>query len=324
MHSNLQARFTPRSFFRCVSIHAPRSLPLGLLLALGLLVPPHAGCGADAIPGYVVLPLTLMGRANQATIRVAINGRPTMLILDTGSSTLALDSAFYHGATRQATPASDQLPAGVSRRTHANGEQAEVGSISSLTAGPMNFGGGPVIITDLSGLFGQYNNYHGAGSVAGLLGEDVLHRYSAIIDWRRRGVYFNTNPAKRMKLGPGLIAAGWTAIPMAATSSHRFTVPCTVSGKQARLLVDTGAGYTSFAPGIVPLSIIYNRDTGGSMLHLASTSQLIQMIGLDTETHPAEVDHWKIGSYEIASSYVSVHKFPRVLSRTTPLIPAPP
>ena len=174
----------------------------------------------------------------------------------------------------------------------------------------MNFGGGPAIVTDLSSLFAQYNNLHGAGSIAGLLGEDVLHRYAAIIDWRRRGVYFNTDPSKRMKLGPSLTAAGWTAIPMAPTNSHRFTVPCTVNGKQARLLVDTGAGFTSFAPGIVPLSVNYNRDTGSSMAHLASTGMTSRMIGLDSTMYPAEVEHWKIGTYEIASSYVAVHKFP--------------
>ena len=263
------------------------------------------------IPGYVVLPLSPMGRANQATLRVTLNGRSTMLILDTGASRTALDSRFYHGVRSTATTVNpSELPLESQRQLRVNGQKAEVGYIDSLKSGPMDFGKGPVIVTDLSATTAVYNNYHAQGAVSGLLGEDLLHRYSAIIDWRRRGVYFNTDPSKRMKLGPGLIAAGWTAVPMAVSSVRHFIVPCTVNGKAVRLDVDTGAQFTTFSPGIVPLTVIYNQDTGPSMRRIASATGTLSMIGGDILLHPARVEHWKIGNYEVPSSSVAVSAVP--------------
>ena len=286
------------------------ALTLILLIGLHIFFSSAPARAAGEIPGYAVVPLTLVGRANQATIHVTINGQPTHLILDTGASSLVLDSRFYAIAHPKGNASSDELPPGIPRTSTANGEKVNIGYISSMQAGPMDFHNGPVAVLDLSSMLGQYNNYHASGSIAGLMGEDVLRRYSAIIDWRRRGVYFNIDPSKRMKLGPGLVSAGWTAVPMLSTSSRHFAVPCAVSGKPAKLLVDTGAQFTSFAPGIVPLDILYNRDTRGSMVHLASTTSTMSMIGMDTSMHPARVENWKVGNYEIAHSNVAVQKFP--------------
>lgn len=97
---------------------------------------------------------------------------------------------------------------------------------------------------------------------------------------------------------------------MSSTSGRRFTVACTVSGKPVRLLVDTGANFTTFAPDIVPLSIIHARDSGGGMSHINSYAATSSMIGGDYTLYPAEVDHWKIGNYEMEHSYIATHHFP--------------
>ena len=284
-------------------------------LALACLLPGWLGrASAQAIPGYVVLPLSPMHLANQATLRVTLNGHSTMLVLDTGATVTLLDSGFYRGASSKATTVNKaDLPPALQQHVSANGQSAEVGYIESLKSGAMDFGKGPVIVTDLSSGLGRYNNYHADSAVGGLLGEDILHRYAAIIDWRRRGVYFNTDPSKRLKLGPGLLAAGWIAIPMEPANSRHFLVPCTVSGKQVRLIVDTGAEFTTFVPGVVPLNVIYNRDAGTSMGHLASTGTALSMIGGDSVMHPARVLNWKIGNYEVSSSSVAVGNIPHGL-----------
>ena len=264
-----------------------------------------------SLPGYVILPLSHMGRSNQACIRVTINGQPTMLMLDTGAPLTVLDNAFYQGTRSKAGSVSqDLLPPGISRKTTANGQSAEVGYISSMKAGAMDFGKGPVVVTDLSQNLGEYNNFHHVGAVAGLLGEDVLHRYNALIDWRRRGVYFNTDPSKRMNVGHAFVTAGWTAVPMSPTSGRHFSVACAVDGKPVRLIVDTGAQFTSFNRGVIPLDIIYNRDTGGSMQRLASTEGTAGMVGSFSSLYPARVEHLKIGSYEVRHVNVAVHKLP--------------
>ena len=177
----------------------------------------------------------------------------------------------------------------------------------------MDFGKGPALVVGLTAGMERYNSEHSQMAVGGLMGEDILHRYSAVIDWRRRGVYFNTDPSKRIKMGPGFIAAGWTAIPMATSNDRHFFVPCTVSGRPVRLMVDTGAQFTTFIDGILPLTTIYNRDTGGSMARIGSTGMTLSMIGSDMEMHPARVEHWKIGNFEIAKSSVAVAKLPHAL-----------
>ena len=285
-----------------------------VLTAVCLLPDGVSRVSAQSIPGYVVLPLTPMERANQATLRVNLNGQSTRLVLDTGANVTLVDSGFYRGARSQATTVTKaDLPAGMQKHVNANGQAAEIGYIDSLTSGAMNFGRGPVLVTDLRSNFGRYNSYHAQAAIGGLLGEDILHRYAAIIDWRRRGVYFNTDPSKRLKLGPGLIGAGWTAVPMAPSPSRHFVVPCTVSGKPARLIVDTGAQFTTFVPGVVPLHILYNRDTGSSVTRLASTTMPLSLIGGDSTMNPARVEHWKIGDFEVASSNVAVATIPHGL-----------
>ena len=288
---------------------------LGAALAAACLLPGVVGrASAQGIPGYVVLPLSPMQLANQATLRVTMNGKSTMLVLDTGAPLTLLDNGFYQGARSQATTVNKaDLPPGMQQHVTANGQAAEVGYIDGLKAGAMDFGKSPVVVTDLSATLGSYNHYHAQSAIGGLLGEDVLHRYSAIIDWRRHGVYFNTDPSKRLKLGPGLIASGWTAVPMEPASSQHFLVPCTVAGKPVRLIVDTGAEFTTFIPGIVPLNIIYNRDTGTSMARLASTGTALSMIGGDSMMHPARVTHWQVGNFEVDSSSVAVGSIPRGL-----------
>lgn len=285
---------------------------LGSVALAALLLTPVSGhAQGGALPGYVVLPLSHLARSNQACIHVTVNGQPTMLILDTGAYATVLDSHFYQGVhSRPGGVNADELPPELQQKVSANGEKAEVGYISSMTAGAMNFGKGPVVVTDLSRLLNQVNRLQQGGTVGGLLGEDILHKYSALIDWRRRGVYFNTDPAKRMNVARAFVSAGWTAVPMSPTNGRHYTVQCTIEGKPVRLLVDTGAEFTSLRSDIMPLPIIYNRDTGRSMVHLASTGMAMSMIGMDSIANPVRLEHWKIGDYEIARSTVLANKFP--------------
>ncbi len=281
---------------------------------------------AQNLPGYVVLPLSSVANSNQATVRVTLNGQRTMMALDTGASGTVVDRAFYRGTpTKPAVIKPDELPPEF-RNVHPNGESADVGRIESLQAGGTNFPTGPVAVMDLSAQFGRYNAAHVGFSTAGLLGEDFLRRYAAVIDWKRHGVYLNTNPAKRIKLGPALLAAGWSAIPMASTNGRHFTVDCTISDKPVQLIVDTGAQFTFFKDGVVPLDVVHNRSNGGSIGHIASTGFSMRMIGMEATAYPARLEHWKIGRYEVGKTTVGVGPFPpgftslRSASSSAPLL----
>lgn len=174
---------------------------LACAAALGFV--PGASGASPGIPGYAVVPLASLHKTNAALVRIKVDGQSTLLALDTGASTSLLDSAFYKGTRSKSTSlAQNELPADLPRQTTGNGLKADVGYVS-LQAGGADFGKGPVSVMDLSGLFGTYNHYHSQDAITGLLGEDVLRRYAAIIDWRRRGIYFNLDASKRMKTWAG-------------------------------------------------------------------------------------------------------------------------
>ena len=245
-----------------------------------------------------------MDHSNQATIRAVVNGQPTMLVLDTGASRSMLDSSFYKGVLSKAADYDpSDLPANFPKHGLTNGIKVDIGYINSLQSGTMDFGKGPVIVTSLPAATRLYNARHSRFAVGGLLGEDILHRFSAIIDWRRRGVYFNTDPAKRMKVGPGLVAAGWTAIPMVRTDANLFVVACHVEGSPVRLIVDTGAAFTAFNRSTIPLKNIVNNV--GALR--------TEMIGHESTARPARIDQWQIGNYNVPSTYVSVATLPQQL-----------
>lgn len=122
---------------------------------------PKARAAADGLPGYAIVPLSNMGRANQACIRVKINGQSTMLMLDTGAYATVLDSHFYHGVqTKPGNVNPDELPPQLRQSVSTNGVKAEAGYIDNMTSSAMNFGKGPVVVADLSRQLDGYNNYH--------------------------------------------------------------------------------------------------------------------------------------------------------------------
>jgi hypothetical protein len=98
---------------------------------------------------------------------------------------------------------------------------------------------------------------------------------------------------------------------MARTNGRHFSVQSTVEGKPVRLLVDTGAQFTSLAPGIVKFGhMLYNRDVGSSIGHLAVNSMQMSMVNGSVNGYPARLDGWLIGGYAVKSSVVLVQPLP--------------
>ena len=97
---------------------------------------------------------------------------------------------------------------------------------------------------------------------------------------------------------------------MAATNGNHFTVQATVEGKPVRVIIDTGATYTSFAPNIVKFSqMIYHlNDSTGTRLQ--TTAMSMSMINASTVAYPARLAHWKLGNYEVPSTVGSVTELP--------------
>jgi predicted aspartyl protease len=91
----------------------------------------------------------------------------------------------------------------------------------------------------------------GGARVDGLLGLDLLTRHKAIINCRTKLIFFKADQAQRMDLSSAALAEKFTKIPLRREENGALTVPCSIGGRPARLLVDTGAFITIFHDSLV-------------------------------------------------------------------------
>src|SRR6478736_8385525 len=112
--------------------------------------------------------------------------------------------------------------------------------MQSLTAGSMNFGSNPVVLRD------SPRSGTGKAQVDAVLGLAILLRHKAIINCRTRLVFFKVDQSRHMNLIGVASSEKFTRVPMHREASGALTVPCSIHGQSARLLVDTGTFVTTF------------------------------------------------------------------------------
>src|SRR5436305_15008199 len=113
--------------------------------------------------------------------------------------------------------------------------------VQSSTAGSMNFGSSPVVLRSLS------RAGTGKAHVDGVLGLQTLFRHKAVINCRTKLIFFNVDQTRRTNLVAAALSAKFTRVPLHREESGALTVPCSIHGEAARLLVDTGAFVTTFS-----------------------------------------------------------------------------
>ncbi len=211
-----------------------------ILLALLLIIPSSIfgsikGDRSIEIVGYKAVRVHY-GPLNKMIMPVHINGQPANLLVDTGASHLMLDAG---AASSFGIKPSQRGPRYI-RFSEINGRELPLGFAQNLTAGSMSFGS--ILVTLCN------SSYSSAGSahVDGVLGLDILSRYKAVINCRTKLVFFNVYPARQMQLTSAASAEKFTRIPLRREESGALTVPCSLDGQPARLLVDTGAFITTF------------------------------------------------------------------------------
>jgi predicted aspartyl protease len=227
-----------------------RARHVRILLTLLVIVPPSAfgsikGNRSSQLGGYKAVRVHY-GPLNKMIMPVHINGQPASLLVDTGASHVMLDA---DAATSFGVKPS-QRGLRYIRFSEINGQEFPLGFAQNLTAGGMSFGS---ILVTL-----RNSSYSGAGSahVDGVLGLDILSRYKAVINCRTKLVFFKTDQARQMHLTSVASAEKFARIPLRREESGALTVPCSVHGQPARLLVDTGAFITTFDEAFLkPLGI---------------------------------------------------------------------
>ncbi len=131
------------------------------------------------------------------------------------------------------------------RFTEINGQLLPVGFVASLTAGNMNFGNSPVTLRN-----SNQSDARNSG-IDGVVGLDILTRHKAIINCRTKFIFFRVDGSRPLQLGSVALAEKFTKVPLRREETGALTVPCSIHGQPARLLVDTGAFVTTFNEAFV-------------------------------------------------------------------------
>ena len=221
------------------------------------IVPPAQPVKAVAgpLPGYQI---TRLGRAhyNRLCLAATIGGTKGLMMLDTGAQTTALSEATYRSLLSNAAYA---LPAGLPRAVDFNGTRAPLAEAPDLYVGGTNLGAVPVCLLPRSYLLDPSPLDKKGRLYDGLLGENILRHYNALVDCGRLMLYLNIDPARKLNLSSSFVRHGWTRVVMSDTGGG-FTVPCVLNGHSFRLLVDTGAPFTNLDRHLLAAAQIASHD----------------------------------------------------------------
>jgi predicted aspartyl protease len=217
-----------------------------LLLALAPLSVHGAAKDRSAmrLPGYKAVSVRYRP-LNKMMMFVRINAQPANLLVDTGASQIILDKDVAELAgvkpfQRALNQVRFSVPSQVfTMGSEINGELLPVGLAQNITAGGMNFGSSPVALRNSS------HSGTGTSHVDGVLGLDILLRHKTVINCRAKLVFFKVDQGRQTNLSSIASSQKFTRVPIQREENGALTVPCSIRGQPARLLVDTGAFVTT-------------------------------------------------------------------------------
>jgi len=211
---------------------------------------------AMPLPSYKAVPIHYWP-LNKMIMSVRINGQAASLLVDTGASQSMLDKDVAESAgvkpfQRALSQVRFSVPSQVfTMGSEINGELLPVGLAQNISAGAMNFGSSPVALRSSS------HSGTGTRDVEGVLGLDILLRHKAVINCRTKLVFFKVDQARRINLASIASSEKFTRVPIQREENGALTVPCSIRGQPARLLVDTGAFVTTLhEPFVKSLGIV--------------------------------------------------------------------
>ncbi len=235
------------------------------------------------LPGYQIVGLG-RGHNNRLCLASTIGGTKGLIMVDTGANTTSLSDSTYHSLLLDAAY---KLPAGLPRAVNLNGNPTPLAEAPDFYIASSNLGAVPVCLVPHQ-YMSSVNPLDGKGRrYDGLMGENILRHYKAIIDCGRLALYLDIDPAKKIDPGSSFLRGGWTRVPM-SDAGNDFTVPCMLNGRKFRLLVDTGAPFTNLDRNLLASAHIDSHD-------LSVTSGLF-----GTQAKQAglvDLDHLQIGGY---------------------------
>ena len=228
---------------------------------------------------------------NKMIMSVRINGQSANLLVDTGSNQVILDAASAESFGVRPS----QRDLRYIQLTRINGQLLPVGFAQRLIAGSMNFGSTPVTLRDSS------HSDTGDTRVDGVLGLDLLTRHKAVINCRTKLIFFKVDRTRQVDLTSVASAEKFTKIPLRREENGALTVPCSIRGQPARLLVDTGTFITIFHEAFLKLVGIPVETTRVSA-HFAR--------GAARKVSAGQINELKVGDFKTPPAKFGVTALP--------------
>ena len=236
------------------------------------------------LPGYKAVRV-YYEPLNKMIMPVRINGQAAKLLVDTGSNQVILNAgaAELFGVTPS--------PRGLRyiRFTEIQGELLPVGFVQNITAGRMNFGSNLVTLRRSSQV-GVAN-----AALDGVLGLDILFRHKALINCRTKVVFFKVDQTRRINLDSVAASERFTRIPIRREETGALTVPCSIRGQPAWLLIDTGAFVSILHEGFIKLLGLATEPTKISAQFGRGPSKQISAAKTDVQVGVFKVPLKKFG-----------------------------
>jgi predicted aspartyl protease len=228
---------------------------------------------------------------NKMIMSVRINGQPANLLVDTGSNQVILDSDAAGSFGVQPS----QIGLRYIRFARINGQLLPVGFAQSLMAGSMNFGSTLVTLRDSS------HSDTGGTRVDGILGLDLLTRHKAVINCRTKLIFFKVDQTRQVDLSSVASAEKFTKIALRRERNGALTVPCSIRGQPARVLVDTGAFITIFHEAFL-------RSVGIPVEATRVSAHFAR--GASRKVSAGQINDLKIGGFKMPAAKFGVSALP--------------
>ena len=237
---------------------------------------PPGPAPAGPLPGYQIVRLG-RGHFNRLCLAGTVAGIKGLMMLDTGANNTALSEVTYHSLLLNS---SAHLPSGLPQAVSLNGTRTPLVEAPDFRVGKSNLGAVPVSLLPRRYLF-DASPLDGRGRLYdGLMGENILRHYHAIIDCGRLVLYLNIDPARKLDLSASFAREGWTRVAMSDLGND-FAVPCVLNGQPFRLIVDTGSPFTNLDRNLLTAAKIGSHDLAARGGLIGTSSVQAGLVDLD-------------------------------------------
>jgi predicted aspartyl protease len=289
------ARAILRPVFTGIALVFSRKNLTALLVALVAGLPSLALARPPAraeAPQYEALPLERSSQ-NHLLVRAEINGKPAVLLVDTGAplSAVAIDRAAHFGM--DPVSAKSRIPS----RLNINGAFNAMSLARSLRLGALNLVDEAMVLIDFAYLrqSSNDNDKHKRES-DGILGTDILSPLMAVLDYDRMLLVLKIDPHVSGPV-PGFSFRGYRRVRMHESEGYNLYVDGSVNGTKARLMVDTGAFATLLHSQFVLQMKIPLRQTKFRSIGVNLAQSRVRL---------ANINRFSVGSMNMRSHSVGV------------------